>query len=156
MTPLQDLYFCVACVGTKHDALPTVHTNNRGYHRDLRLRQYFQCHLDVPAAKVLLFVRIRFAHGIEQAASTEHLGSKLPAVRTGFYELLHQYRNGNVAVTRRRCSRSIPAGQQIVRCASNGVNGIPEAHANARPENQNDGLRFHRNENLTGMKKMRM
>src|SRR3989442_1708787 len=84
ITPLQNLYLCIACIRAKHDALPSVHANNSGHHWDLRLRQCFQRHLHVSAAQVLLFSRTRFAHGIEQAASTEHLGSKLSAIGASF------------------------------------------------------------------------
>jgi hypothetical protein len=84
MIPLQNLYFCVACIRAKHDALPAVHANDRGYHRDLRLCQYFQSHLNVSASEVLFFTRTRFAHGIEQATSAEHLRLKLSAIGSGF------------------------------------------------------------------------
>src|SRR5207245_3635670 len=84
ITPLQNLYLCIACIRAKHDALPSVHANNSGHHWNLRLRQCFQRHLHVSAAEVLLFSQTRFAHGIEQAASTEHLGSKLSAIGASF------------------------------------------------------------------------
>src|SRR5713226_4732896 len=78
--PPQYLGYCVACIGAKHDTLPPVQANFCGHHWDLRLRQCFQSRLYVSASKVLLFVRTRFAHGIEQAASAEHLGSELSAL----------------------------------------------------------------------------
>src|SRR5260370_25448886 len=55
ITPLQNPYFCVACIRSKHDALPAVHPNNRGHHRNLCLRQSFQSHFHVAAPQVLLF-----------------------------------------------------------------------------------------------------
>src|SRR5207302_5501331 len=48
------------------------------------------------------------------SASAKHLGSKLSAACSGFQQLLQQYGNGYIAVTRRRYSRSIPARQQKV------------------------------------------
>src|SRR5712692_363336 len=143
--------YCVACIRAKHDALPAVQANLGRDHRDLRLRQCSQSRLHVAAAKVLLFLRTRIAHGIEQAASPEHFGSELSPLCAGLQELLHQYGNGHISVTRRRYSCSIPARQQVVRCAADGVNLVPDAYSNARTENEDYRFPFRRNEDLAGM-----
>src|SRR5258708_709052 len=95
-----------------------------------------------------------FTHGIEQAPSAKHLGSKLSVACSCFQQLLQQYGNGYSAVSRRRYSRSIPARQQEVRRPTDGATLVPDAYSNERTKNENYGFRFRRNESLSGMKKV--
>src|SRR5437660_1199070 len=154
--PLQNPDYRIACICPKHDALPAVHANSSGSDGDLCFRQNFQSDFNVAASKMLFFMRIRLAQGIEQAAATKYFCAKLSTIRARFEELLQQYGNGDTAVARGRHTSSIPTWQHIVGGAADGVNGIPDTYADARTENEGNGFPFCRNENLTGMKKVRI
>src|SRR5256885_2652018 len=154
--PLQNPDYRIAYVCAEHDALPPVHAHSSGNHGDLRFRKDFQSDFNVAASNVLLLVRIRFAQGIEQTASAKHFCAKLCATCACFEKLLQQYGNGDAAIARGRHASSIPTGQHVVGGAADGVNGIPDANADARTENESNGFPFCRNENLTSMEKMRI
>src|SRR5579859_7730033 len=131
MISLQNLYFRIARIGAKYDALPAVHANDSGHHGDMGLRQNLQRCFDVPATEMLLSVRTWFAHGLEQTAASKYFCAKFPAVGAGFEKLLQQHGDGYVAVAGRRYSYSVPARQEVVCCTTNCVDGIPDANANA-------------------------
>jgi hypothetical protein len=90
MIPLKSLCQGFAGGGAENDPLAPVRANFPGNHGDPCLHEHFQGHLNVSAAQVLFSARVRITHGIKQAAASENLGAKMPAIGTGFEELLQQ------------------------------------------------------------------
>jgi hypothetical protein len=88
MIPLKSLSQGFAGAGAENDSLAPIRAHLGGNHGYPRLHEHFESNFNVSAAQVLLSARICITHGIKQAAASENLGAKKPAIGTGFEELL--------------------------------------------------------------------